>query len=68
MTTVILAGEVQKKVEQVTAVYLHPPDPSANARQQGQLIAQEIRQEIGDNLGDSLEAVMSDLRGRIGSS
>lgn len=56
------------KVEQVTAVYLQPPDRSAYARQQGQLFAQEIRQEIGDSLGDSLEAVISDLRGRIGSS
>lgn len=56
------------KVEQATAVYLHPPDRSANARQQGQLIAQEMRQEIGDSPGDSLEAVISDLRGRIWSS
>lgn len=52
------------RAEQATAVYLQPPDRSANARQQGESAAQEVRQEIGDSLGDSLEAAMSDLRGR----
>jgi PHD/YefM family antitoxin component YafN of YafNO toxin-antitoxin module len=56
------------RAEQATAIYLQSPDRSAQARQQGEATAQEVRQEIGESLGDSLEAAISDLRGRAWSS
>jgi PHD/YefM family antitoxin component YafN of YafNO toxin-antitoxin module len=45
-------------------IYLAPPQASADAKEQGQAQAQQIRQTLQAELDASLDEVMASLRGR----